>query len=330
MSRKTLHQQLISYLEHLQSIGRSLRTQDTYRERLHAFITWCEQRGVMYPAQVSITVLEGYQRYLGQYRKADGHVLSTNSQRDRLNSLRLWFRWMLQRHAILYSPAEALVLPKEVRRLPMGVLSEAETEHVMNAIDCEQPLGLRNRAILETFWSSGIRRMELSTLRLEDVDLSRGALRVNQGKGNKDRVVPLGERAVHWIQRYLTEVRPYLAVRFDSGYLFISIHGNHLKRSTLTEIVGHALRDTAKLDKAGACHLFRHSMATQMLDNGADTRHIQAILGHEKLSTTQVYTRVAIGQLQKVHAKTHPANRKRAAKKGRTEPSESNDDLTSP
>ncbi|KNC28261.1 hypothetical protein FF38_03893 [Lucilia cuprina] len=103
----------------------------------------------------------------------------------------------------------------------MGVLSDSETEQVMSAIDCEQPLGLRNRAILETFWSSGIRRKELSLLRLEDVDLSRGALRVHQGKGGKDRVVPLGERAVSWIQRYLKEVRPTLAARFDKCALAI-------------------------------------------------------------------------------------------------------------
>ena len=326
MSSPTLSQLRLRYLEHLQSLGRSPRTCESYGERLHAFIIWSEPRGVSYPAQVSLTVLEGYQRYLGQYRKADGHVLSTNSQRDRLNSLKAWFRWLLQRHIILYSPAEALVLPKEVRRLPMGVLSDTETEQVMTAIDCEQPLGLRNRAILETFWSSGIRRKELSLLRLEDVDLSRGALLVHQGKGGKDRVVPLGERAVSWIQRYLKAVRPTLAARFDSGYLFLTLHGNNLKRATLTEIVGRSIRETAKLKKAGACHLFRHSMATQMLENGADTRHIQAILGHEKLDTTQIYTRVAIGHLQKVHAQTHPASLKSVAKPLSAEPSDKTDD----
>lgn len=138
--------------------------------------------------------------------------------------------------------------------------------------------------------------------------------------------MPLGQRAVSWIQRYLKEVRPTLTVRFDSGYLFLTLHGNNLKRATLTEIVGRSIRETAKLKKAGACHLFRHSMATQMLENGADTRHIQAILGHEKLDTTQIYTRVAIGHLQKVHAQTHPASRKSVAKPLSAEPSDKTED----
>lgn len=138
---------------------------------------------------------------------------------------------------------------------------------------------------------------------------------VRQSKGSKDRVVPLGDRACQWLARYLNHARPELTKRHDSGYLFISGKGTPLARVTLTKLTGKAIREDAKLDKAGACHLFRHSMATQMLENGADTRHIQAILGHEKLETTQVYTRVAIGQLQKVHARTHPAERKRKARR---------------
>lgn len=313
MSHTTLKHYLNEYLVHLDTLGRSPRTVESYRERILHFITWAELRGVHHPAQASLTVLEGYQRYLGHYRKANGERLSSNSQRERLSSLRLWFRWLLQRHAILYSPADALRLPKEVRRLPMGVLSDHETEQLMRAIDISSPLGLRNRTLLETFWSSGIRRMELANLKLKDVDLSRGALHVHQGKGGKDRMVPLGERAVSWIRRYLQQARPQLSQQRDSGHLFLTHRGNPLKRGSLTAIVGHSLRQTAQLDKAGACHLLRHSMATQMLDNGADTRHIQAILGHEKLDTTQLYTRVAIKQLQKVHAQTHPASRQAEA-----------------
>ncbi|MDX7993277.1 tyrosine-type recombinase/integrase, partial [Xenorhabdus littoralis] len=120
---------------------------------------------------------------------------------------------------------------------------------------------------------------------------------VRQGKGRKDRVVPIGERALSWVNRYLADVRPRLAWKYDSGYLFITIKGQPLARSTVTLMAGKAIREQARLNKPGACHLFRHSMATQMLENGADTRHIQAILGHEKLETTQIYTRVAIGHL---------------------------------
>lgn len=144
-----------------------------------------------------------------------------------------------------------------------------------------------------------------------EVRFTRGVVNVRQGKGKKDRVVPVGHVALEWVMRYLRNVRPRLAQRFDSGHLFITWHGKGLNRGTLTQLAGEAIRDKARIDKPGACHIFRHSMATQMLDNGADTRHIQAILGHEKLETTQIYTKVAIAPLQRVHEKTHPAEKRR-------------------
>lgn len=177
---------------------------------------------------------------------------------------------------------------------------------MLGSLDTEKPLGLRNRAILEVLWSTGIRRMEVANLMLCDVDFTRGVVNVRQGKGKKDRVVPVGHVALEWVTRYLRSVRPHLTQRADRGHLFVTYHGKGLNRGTLTQIGGETIREKARINKPGACHIFRHSMATQMLDNGADTRHIQAILGHEKLETTQIYTRVAIGRLQEVHALTHP------------------------
>ncbi|OTA19518.1 integrase/recombinase [Xenorhabdus beddingii] len=305
----TLRQQLEAWLDVRALQGSSPKTLETYRAQLRPFIEWCEQRAVHYAPQVSLPLLESWQRYLRSYRKPDGQLYSNNSQRERLGTLRLWFRHLLQRHHILYNPAEHLVLPKEEKRLPAQVLSESETAQVLDSLDTQTPMGLRNRAILEILWSSGIRRMELRQLRRGDIDFERGAVVVNQGKGNKDRVVPVGERALGWLKRYLVHVRPQLAAHYDSGYLFISQKGRPLSLGHLTQIAGKAIREQAKLNKPGACHLFRHSMATQMLDNGADIRHIQAMLGHEKLNTTQVYTRVAIKQLKRVHSQTHPAER---------------------
>ncbi|PHM35997.1 integrase/recombinase [Xenorhabdus mauleonii] len=305
----TLRQQLDAYLDTQAAQGKSPRTLDSYRERLLPFVDWCEQRTVRYPAQVTLGLLESWQRTLRAYRKADGQPYSHNGQRERLSTLRLWFRWLLQRHHLLYNPAEQLVLLKEEKRLPAQILSERETVQVLDSLNDGSVLGLRNRVMLEVFWSSGIRRMELRQLRQGDIDVERGAVVIRQGKGNKDRVVPIGARALHWLARYLMSVRSELAAQHDSGYLFISQKGRPLSLGHLTQIAGQAIRQQARLDKPGACHLFRHSMATQMLDNGADIRHIQAMLGHEKLDTTQLYTRVAIGQLKKVHQQTHPAER---------------------
>ncbi|WP_387493226.1 site-specific tyrosine recombinase XerC [Photorhabdus sp. RM96S] len=306
----TLRQQLEAYLEIQTTSGHSTRTPETYREWLTPFVDWCEMRAVYHAPQVSLPLLESWQRYLRRYRKADGQHYGNNSQLQRLRALRGWFRWLLQRHHILYNPTEMLILPKEEQRLPAQVLSDAETEHVLTSLDTQTPLGLRNRAMLEVFWNTGIRRTELINLRLGDIDRHRGVVVVRQGKNGHDRVVPIGERALAWLERYLASVRPQLSYRHDSGHVFITVRGKPLARNTLTQIAGRTIREQAKLDKPGSCHVFRHSMATQMLENGADTRHIQAILGHKKLETTQIYTRVAIGHLKEVHQQTHPAERK--------------------
>lgn len=306
----TLRQHVLAWLESLAAAGYSTRTVEGYRERLLPFLTWCEARGVTAAPQVSLAVLEGWQRWLRSYRKADGYLLAVNGQLHRLSAIRMLFRWLLKRHVILYNPAEGLELPKEERRLPSQVLSEGETRAVLASQEVESPVGLRNRAILELMWSTGLRRMEVAGLMLRDVDAGRGVVNVHQGKGHKDRVVPVGDAALGWLQRYVEGVRPRMAARYDSGHLFLTQRGKGLALSTLTALAGHAIRAQAQLEKAGACHIFRHSMATQMLENGADTRHIQAMLGHEKLETTQVYTRVAIGHLKKVHEQTHPAERK--------------------
>ncbi|MFP1868243.1 site-specific tyrosine recombinase XerC [Lonsdalea quercina] len=325
---QTLRQYTTAYLAYLTATNHSPRTVEGYGERLRPFVTWCEERGLMQAAQVSLSVLEAYQRHLHGYRKADGKPLAQGGQLNRLTSIRMLFRWLLQRHHILYNPAEQMTLPKAEKRLPAQILSEEETEAVMDAQDTETLTGLRNRAVLEMLWSTGLRRSELANLMLADVDVGRGVLVVRQGKGNKDRVVPVGLRALVWVQRYLDAVRPRLTTRHDSGYLFVTIWGKKLARSTLTILAGSAIREQAHLKKAGACHVFRHSMATQMLENGADTRHIQAILGHEKLETTQIYTRVAIGHLKAVHEKTHPAERKPKSRRKKRKPGEPKPDAT--
>ncbi|EDX5692927.1 site-specific tyrosine recombinase XerC [Salmonella enterica] len=325
----TLRQLVSAWLAHLDAQGYSPRSTEVYRERLMPFVTWCEERGLLYAPQVSLEALEAYQRHLRGYRKANGQPLVTGGQLNRLSAIRNFWRWLLKRHVILYNPADVLELPKGESRLPAQVFSEGETRQVLQSIDVQTPLGLRNRAILEMFWSTGIRRMELANLRLCDVDVARGVVNVRQGKGKKDRVAPVGHEALAWLERYLRDVRPRLAQRADRGHLFLTQKGDGLKRATLTMLGGKAIREQARLKKPGACHIFRHSMATQMLENGADTRHIQAILGHEKLETTQVYTRVAIGALQRVHDRTHPAEKRRRKAAQQAERPEQNEAMTS-
>lgn len=172
-------------------------------------------------------------------------------------------------------------------------------------------LGLRDRALLETLYSTGIRRSELIHLKLYDIDLRNGSLMVRSGKGQKDRYVPLGSRAIHWLRRYLDELRSAIVIEPDDGTVFLHEFGEPFSKNRLSDLVKKTLR-AAGIDRPGAAHLFRHAMATHMLTNGADIRFIQAILGHAQLTTTEIYTHVSIAKLKEVHALTHPAERRSA------------------
>lgn len=239
------------------------------------------------------------------YRKRNGDPLSFRSQHARLVPLRAWFKWLARNNHILYNPAADIELPKLEHRLPKHVLTASEAEQVINQTNVANPLGIRDRAILETFYSTGIRRMEMIALKLYDLDVERGTLIVRQGKGKKDRVIPIGDRAIAWIDRYLIEVRPSLIVGEPTDILFLN-QGKSFSPHQMSELVGQYV-DNAEIGKHGSCHLFRHTMATLMLENGADIRYIQAMLEHVKLETTQIYTQVSIRKLKEIHTATHPA-----------------------
>jgi len=168
----------------------------------------------------------------------------------------------------------------------------------------DEAIGIRERAMLETLYSTGMRRSELAGLSVFDID--RGTVMIRQGKGKKDRMIPIGERALHWIERYQLEVRPELVVGRNCNALYLTNLGEPFTPPRLTELVRDYVL-AAKIGKTGACHLFRHTMATLMLENGADIRFIQAMLGHADLSTTQIYTQVSIRKLKEIHTATHPA-----------------------
>jgi len=225
--------------------------------------------------------------------------------------VRAWFKWLTKNNHILYNPASELELPRLERRLPKHVLTIREAETVLAVPNPAEALGLRDRAILETLYSTGIRRMEVINLKLYDMDVDRGTLMVRQGKGNKARMVPIGARALAWIDKYLTEVRPRLIVDPNNVTLFLTHLGEGFTRNRLTQMVREYV-DAADIGKRGSCHLFRHTMATLMLENGADVRFIQAMLGHAKLETTQIYTQVSIRKLKEIHEATHPAKLERS------------------
>ena len=281
----------------------------TLRQRERAgrrFILWSHERGLNHTTDITLSILERYQHHLFHYRKPNGEPLSFGSQAAELVPIKAYFKWLTRTHRIAYNPAAELTLPKLPRRLPRNVLSVAEIETILNQPDVTTPSGLRDRAMLEVFYSSGVRRAELARLRLIDVDTKRGSLFVREGKGAKDRLVPLGARACAWVMRYLLEVRPQLLASVDDGTLFLTDYGAAFHPDTLGDYVKQIIV-RAGITVPGACHLFRHACATHMLENGADIRLIQALLGHTDLTSTQIYTQVSIVKLKEIHDATHPA-----------------------
>jgi integrase/recombinase XerD len=295
--------------EHVNALRVRDYSENTIRnQHMHVryFLLWCAERGLSEPTDITRPVLERYQRHLFHQRKRNGEPLTFRSQNARLIALRQWFRWMTRQNHILHNPASELELPRLPHRLPRNVLTAQEAEQVIAQPDIREPIGLRDRAILEMLYSTGMRRMEIINLKLYDLDLDRGTLLIRQGKGKKDRFVPIGDRAVAWLQKYIREARPQLAIEPDTGTLFLSHNGEEINRDMLT-MAARSYVLKANVGKAGACHLFRHTMATLMLEGGADIRFIQEMLGHARLDTTQIYTQVSIRLLKQIHTATHPA-----------------------
>ena len=300
------------YLEWLRVRNYSQQTLYGRGKMLRYFRVFCEQIGITQARQITRAVVVNYQSYLYHYRKIDGFALTVGTQKHWLQSVCDLFSWLTREGLILYNPASDLEMPRSEFRLPKVILSASEVETIMNVPDLDTPGGVKMRAILETFYSSGIRRQELCNLNLGDVDYDRELVRIEQGKGHKDRFSPIGERALRWIEKYLADVRPRLLPSMNEPALFLNTQGNRISPGRLGSQVGDTIRK-ADIGKKGSCHLFRHTFATLLLENGCDVRHVQAMLGHAKLETTALYTHVSMKALKEEHRRCHPARMPDAA-----------------
>jgi integrase/recombinase XerD len=295
-----------AHLEWLLVTGYSKDTIRTRRIALKRFIAWCDERALRDPKDITKPILERYQRHLFYYRKPDGRPISLGGQLGYLAPIKLFFKWLTRENHILYNPASEMQLPRQPKHLPRNILSIQEVEAILAEADAKTPQTLRDRALLETLYSTGLRRMELPGLCIYDVDLTRRLVNVREGKGGRDRVIPIGQRAAAWVDKYLIESRPQLMVA-DHEYLFVNDYGEPASPVFVAAKVKRYMMFASVEKKTGSCHLLRHAMATHMLDNGADIRFIQAMLGHADISTTQIYTHVAIDKLREIHDATHPA-----------------------
>ena len=249
-----------AFVEWTVARGLSPQTAKLRASALDMFIVWCGERGLTRPQDITRPILQRYQVHLYHYRKPKGKdsgaPLTIRTQATRLLALVAFFKWLVRDNHLLTNPAADLELPRLPRRLPQRVLTVAEAEGILNLPDLATPQGVRNRAILETLYSTGIRRAELTGLALYDADPREGTLMVREGKGRRDRLLPLGARACAWLERYLTEVRPQLVCGADRGALFLTDYGEPFEKNRLGDLVRRYLRQ-AGIDK-GSCHAFRH------------------------------------------------------------------------
>jgi integrase/recombinase XerD len=277
-------------------LGLARNTLASYRTDLAQFEAWLHAQG----QDLISAERDGIFRYLSE-RLRQGYRARSNARL--LSALRHFYRTLLRLGQVRTDPTELIESPKLPRSLPKAI-TEAEVERLLAAPDVQSPEGLRDKAMLELMYATGLRVSELVGLRVDEVNLRQGALRV-RGKGGKDRVVPLGEEAQHWLERYLKQARPALlagAVRPD---LFVSRRRAGLTRQAFWQIVvRHA--GGAGIAQRVSPHGLRHAFATHLLNHGADLRSLQMLLGHASVSTTQIYTLVAREALKRLHARHHP------------------------
>ena len=294
------------YLESLAARNYALDTQEHRRQTFKLFFTWAAERDLTRASQITRPILESFQRWLWHHAgRRKGQPLGWSTQCKHLGGLKHFFRWLARQNVIVHNPASELEMPRAEKRLPHEVLMQTQVEKLLAMPDVRDPLGVRDRAMLELFYSTGIRRTELCRLDLPDLNTERRTLHV-RGKGNKDRVVPVGARALAWLERYLREVRPRLCLDTHTQALFLTGYGEAFNPDVVSRMVSRWLKQ-AGVPRKGGCHTLRHACATHMLEHGADIRFIQQLLGHANLDTTAIYTEVSIKQLQEVHARCHPA-----------------------
>jgi len=307
------------YLSHLQSRHLAPPTVSRARYVLRQFFLSSQKD----ERDVLLKDIMDYREDLGRQRGPDGQSFSVENQNRHIRILAAYFRYLHRQGKILVNPCEDIPPLKTPRRVPRGVASDAEVMTLLRQPNLFNPIGFRDRAMMETLYSTGLRARELCNLMVYDVDLEARTVRVNQGKGCKDRIVPIGKIAANYVAEYLGKVRPILLARAgswkvksgraplgDCGALFLSKIGKAI-RSSVIRIVISCHRQRAGLPGKLTAHSLRHACAIEMLRGGASIRHVQEMLGHSQIDTTQIYTRLVPLDLKKAHRRTSPSERRK-------------------
>ena len=297
-----------AYLRSMKVRNLSKRTIDHVAWMLEKFLTYLQACDITHVDQIASQTVRDYQMALFESLNNKGQPNSISYQNRMLSAAKNFTRFLKDNDYIVADPGRAVAYAKEPKRLPRGVLTPAEARKVIHAPDTKTAIGYRDRTILEVLYSSAIRKEELNKLTLADVDYHDGFLRIIEGKGKKDRIVPIGRIACRYLENYIKSVRAELIRDPYNNHLFLTLRGKRFSKNVLWELI-KKYAQKARIKKNVSPHTFRHSCATAMLKNKADIRTIQKLLGHSSLDSTQVYTHLSITDLKNEHKRCHPRER---------------------
>ena len=302
----TIKEAIFCYLKFLRATNTPYYTLKSEKYGLKSLAAFLEVEKVYSVEGITRDILEEYQEDIAFRLTAKGTLLSIATQERLIVTARNICRFLKEKDYLVHNPAINLKLPRKAKSLPKAILSPEELKKLMRTPDKQTNQGFRDRVILEILYDTGMRRSELANLKIIDLDLQAGYVTIRNGKGGKDRVVPMCERVCQLVQNYLSFVRPDYLKDKDNGYLILNRSGNKMVPNGIY-IAVKAVAGHSRIRKNITTHTIRHTCATHMLRNGAPVRHIQEMLGHDSLESTMVYTRVTINDLKKIHAKYHPS-----------------------
>lgn len=302
---------VVSFLRDLEARGFSSRTVDQYRWSLGRFLRFLQEKKITSLTDVTRQVLSEYQTRTVIEGTRGGRPLTAGTRLHLLGKIRQLFRYLVRHGHLLINPAEALALPRTVQSPPHHVLTLPQVQRLLLVPDVTKVLGLRDRVILEVLYATGIRVSELIGLDIADIDLEAQELHVQRGKGGKRRSVPTGAPACLWVARYLETSRPQLLEKPTEPALFLSWRGQRMDRSNLARNV-RAMGKKAGIPFKVTPHGLRHAFATHLIQRQASLRHVQEMLGHAKIGSTQIYTHLDLSDLKETHGRCHPRGRRDA------------------
>ena len=292
------------YLKHLQVVGRAARTVQNAAYDLRPFVRFMDAERIIRIEDLTADIMAEYQQELAFRPTVKGTLLTLRTQTQLLGVAKGFTRFLVQNDYLLHDPGARIILPRKPKRLPKVILNHREIKQLLDAADKRSNRSFRNRVILEILYDTAIRRAELGGIMLPELDLNAGYIHIH-GKGSKDRVVPLSDRVCRLVKDYILAVRPVFINGDDPGNLILNRWGRQMGGGSIWAVVKRCAV-LSGIKKNISPHTLRHTCATHMLKNGAPVRHLQEMLGHESLESTQIYTKVTINDLKRVHAKYHP------------------------